>query len=133
MSLPDIKAPVMSKLLLLLLSFPVLADEPKQWGENVTGVVTTFHTPKKEIALTFDACGGSAKSSQYDAELIKFLNENRIPATLFINSRWIHSNPEILPPSPPIPSLKSQTTEQLTAPSRSMAKAFTILPEQPLL
>lgn len=71
------------------------ADEPAQWGENVTGVVTTFHTPKKEIALTFDACGGSARSSQYDAGLIDFLSENHIPATLFINSRWIHSNPEI--------------------------------------
>lgn len=86
----------MSKLLfLLLMSIPYFADEPKQWGENVSGVVTTFSAPKKEIALTFDACGGSAKSSQYDAELIKYLSENRIPATLFINSRWIHTNPEI--------------------------------------
>lgn len=76
-------------------TFSLCADEPKQWGENVSGVVTTFSPPKKEIALTFDACGGSAKSSGYDAELIKFLSENRIPATLFINSRWIHSNPEI--------------------------------------
>jgi peptidoglycan/xylan/chitin deacetylase (PgdA/CDA1 family) len=73
----------------------LLADEPKQWGENVTGVVTTFHTAKKEVALTFDACGGSVKSSQFDAELINFLIENRIPATLFINSRWIQSNPEV--------------------------------------
>lgn len=70
------------------------AEEPQQWGENVTGVVTRFHTDKKEIALTFDACGGSAKSSQFDAGLIDFLVQNRIPATLFINSRWIQSNPE---------------------------------------
>lgn len=68
---------------------------PQQWGENVTGVVTTFKTTKKEIALTFDACGGSFRSSQYDEGLIDFLIENHIPATLFINSRWIHSNPEI--------------------------------------
>ncbi len=68
---------------------------PTQWGENVTGVVTHFHSDKKEIALTFDACGGSAKSSQYDAGLIEFLSANRIPATLFINARWIDSNPEI--------------------------------------
>lgn len=68
---------------------------PQQWGENVTGVVTTFKTTKKEIALTFDACGGSFRSSQYDEGLIDFLIENHIPATLFINSRWIHSNPDI--------------------------------------
>lgn len=75
--------------------FSLFADEPAQWGENVTGVVTTFHTAKQEIALTFDACGGSAKSSQFDAGLIDFLIDNHIPATLFINSRWIQSNPEI--------------------------------------
>ncbi|HZF70633.1 polysaccharide deacetylase family protein, partial [Sulfuricurvum sp.] len=88
----------MIKLFLLLLFAATLslsADEPKQWGENVTGVTTKFHSDKKEIALTFDACGGSAKSSQFDAELIDYLSENHIPATLFINSRWIQSNPEI--------------------------------------
>lgn len=79
----------------LFLCFTLFADEPKQWGENVSGVVTTFHSSTKEIALTFDACGGSFRSSQYDAGLIDYLSENHIPATLFINSRWIHSNPEI--------------------------------------
>lgn len=66
-----------------------------QWGENVTGVVTHFHSDTKTIALTFDACGGSAKSSQYDEKLIEFLSQHQIPATLFINSRWIDSNPDI--------------------------------------
>ncbi|MDP3302431.1 MAG: polysaccharide deacetylase family protein [Sulfuricurvum sp.] len=68
---------------------------PQQWGENVTGVTTKFHPTKKEIALTFDACGGSARSSQYDEALIEFLTANRIPATLFINARWIDANPDI--------------------------------------
>lgn len=81
--------------LFFLITTLLFADEPKQWGENVTGVTTTFQSDKKEIALTFDACGGSFRSSQYDAELINYLTEHRIPATLFINSRWIHSNPEI--------------------------------------
>jgi len=81
-------------ILLLITALSLTADEPVQWGENVTGVVTTFKTSHKEVALTFDACGGSAKSSQFDAGLIDFLVENRIPATLFINSRWIQSNPE---------------------------------------
>ena len=82
--------------LLFLLTFSLAADEPKQWGENVTGVVTTFHSNQKEVALTFDACGGSFRSSQYDAELIDFLITHKIPATLFINSRWIKTNPEIV-------------------------------------
>lgn len=87
---------MLKKLIILLLAtiLSLMAEEPYQWGENVTGVVTTFQTSKKEVALTFDACGGSAKSSQVDAGLIDYLIENRIPATLFINSRWIQSNPE---------------------------------------
>ncbi len=68
---------------------------PLQWGENVTGVVNHFHSQTKEIALTFDACGGGVKGSQYDAKLIDFLQEHAIPATLFINGRWIESNPSI--------------------------------------
>lgn len=83
-------------LLLLAATISALEIQPStQWGENVTGVVTRFHTNKKEIALTFDACGGSVKSSQYDVELIEFLRVNHIPATLFINARWIDSNPEL--------------------------------------
>ncbi|KFN38774.1 MAG: hypothetical protein JU82_10165, partial [Sulfuricurvum sp. MLSB] len=76
--------------------FPLFlwSAEPTQWGENVTGVTTRFASDKKEIALTLDACGGSAKSSQYDAELIDYLIANKIPATLFINARWIDANPE---------------------------------------
>ncbi len=78
-----------------LLALSLLASPPQQWGENVSGVTTRFHSDAKEIALTFDACGGSPRSSQYDEKLIAFLIENRIPATLFINARWIDSNPEI--------------------------------------
>ncbi len=84
-----------SSLLILPLWFALCAAEPVQWGENVTGVVTAFRTNAKEIALTLDACGGSPKSSQYDEKLIDFLIQNRIPATLFINARWIDANPEI--------------------------------------
>ncbi|MBN2869847.1 MAG: polysaccharide deacetylase family protein [Campylobacterales bacterium] len=82
-------------ILALWMPLALFAAEPSQWGENVTGVTTRFHTDRKEIALTFDACGGSAKSSQYDAGLIDYLIANKIPATLFINARWIDANPEI--------------------------------------
>jgi peptidoglycan/xylan/chitin deacetylase (PgdA/CDA1 family) len=70
-------------------------ETANQWGENVTGVTTRFQTDKKEIALTFDACGGSTKSSQIDEKLLNFLIIHQIPATLFINARWIDSNLEV--------------------------------------
>lgn len=80
---------------ILIVLHPLLNASPKQWGENVTGVVTHFISDKKEIALTFDACGGSFRSSGYDGGLIDFLSEYHIPATLFINARWIRSNPQL--------------------------------------
>jgi len=65
---------------------------PTQWGEKATGVKSQINTTDKIIALTFDACGGSALSNGYDSELIYFLRKENIPATLFINSRWIDAN-----------------------------------------
>lgn len=67
---------------------------PKEWGETVTGVKTTLETDKQVVALTLDACG-SAKGKGFDSELIRFLEKEKIPATLFINARWIDANPEL--------------------------------------
>jgi peptidoglycan/xylan/chitin deacetylase (PgdA/CDA1 family) len=67
---------------------------PRQWGENVTGVRTRLATNEKVLALTLDACG-SAKGSGIDAALMDFLTQEQIPATLFINARWIDANPAL--------------------------------------
>ncbi len=67
---------------------------PREWGEAVSGVKTRLATDQRVIALTFDVCGG-VHGSGYDAVLIRFIERESIPATLFINSRWIDANPEI--------------------------------------
>ena len=64
------------------------------WSENVPGVRTRLATKEKVIALTLDACG-SAKGKGVDARLMDFLAQEQIPATLFINARWIDANPEL--------------------------------------
>ncbi|MCC5890696.1 MAG: polysaccharide deacetylase family protein, partial [Alkalibacterium sp.] len=66
---------------------------PTDWGENVEGVVTEIDTDDKVVALTFDACDATPDS--YDAELIDFLIEEDIPATLFINAQWIEEHEDI--------------------------------------
>ena len=66
-------------------------SSPKEWSETATGVETHFKTDQKVIALTFDACGGSGGSG-YDKKIIDVLKTENIPATLFINSRWIDAN-----------------------------------------
>ncbi len=65
--------------------------KPQQWGEKVTGVLTKLPTQEKQVALTLDACGGP-HGSGYDQELIDYLRQEKIPATLFVNSRWIKAN-----------------------------------------
>lgn len=67
---------------------------PAQWGENVTGVRTRLATDEKALALTLDACG-SPKGKGLDRQLIDYLTREQIPATLFINARWIDANPEL--------------------------------------
>ena len=68
---------------------------PSQWGENLKGVKTRLVTDKKVLALTFDATGIETGKG-YDEELINYLIENKIPATLFLSGLWIDKNPEIL-------------------------------------
>lgn len=67
---------------------------PTQWGENVDGVMTGLDTKDRVLALTLDACG-SAKGRGIDLRLMDFLVREQIPATLFINARWIDANPEL--------------------------------------
>ncbi|HEY6838554.1 MAG TPA: polysaccharide deacetylase family protein [Geobacteraceae bacterium] len=64
---------------------------PREWGERVPGVKTRLATTEKVIALTFDACG-SSKGMGVDTRLVEFLERDRVPATLFINARWIDPN-----------------------------------------
>ncbi len=66
--------------------------KPVRWGEQVPGVRTRLDTKEKVIALTLDACG-SGKGKGVDSRLLDFLIDQQIPATLFINGRWIDANP----------------------------------------
>jgi peptidoglycan/xylan/chitin deacetylase (PgdA/CDA1 family) len=68
--------------------------KPLRWGENVPGVRTRLATDEKVVSLTLDACG-TAGGRGVDARLMEFLIREQIPATLFINVRWIEANPEL--------------------------------------
>jgi len=43
---------------------------------------------EKTVALTLDSCGGA-----YDADILKFLVEQRIPATVFATRKWLERHP----------------------------------------
>ncbi|MFD5082476.1 polysaccharide deacetylase family protein [Kitasatospora sp. NPDC058406] len=65
---------------------------PTDWGLDVPGVLSALPDGERAIALTFDACGGPGGSG-YDAGLIETLRTHDVPATLFLNARWIDANP----------------------------------------
>ena len=66
--------------------------KPRTWGVEGPGVVRALPTTGRVIGLTLDACGGPGGSG-YDQALIGFLRQREVPATLFLNSRWIDANP----------------------------------------
>lgn len=65
---------------------------PTYWGENAKGVITKIKTDEKIVAITLDACG--SKTDSLDENLIDFLIKEEIPATMFINKRWIKKYPQ---------------------------------------
>jgi len=67
---------------------------PHTFDLHMDGITDTVPTEPgiTTIALTFDACGGPSGSG-LDQELVDTLREFRVPATLFLNSRWIDAHP----------------------------------------
>ncbi|HOP31044.1 MAG TPA: polysaccharide deacetylase family protein [Spirochaetota bacterium] len=68
--------------------------KPAVFSQWAPGVKTRINTTEKVAALTLDACGGR-KGNGYDKELIDFLRENKIPASLFMTALWIDANREL--------------------------------------
>lgn len=63
------------------------------FGMDVPGVVSRLESDK--VALTFDACGGPGGGGRVDHDLISLLRRLEVPATLFLNVRWIRVNASI--------------------------------------
>jgi len=70
-------------------------SKPKIFSQWTSGVKTRIDTKEKIAVITLDACGGK-KGSGYDRELIDFLRENKIPASLFMTGLWIDANPALV-------------------------------------
>lgn len=65
--------------------------EARYWGLAAPGVLTRLPAPAAGVALTFDFCGG-ATGSAADTALLGELRKRGVPATLFLNHRWILAN-----------------------------------------
>ena len=61
---------------------------PFELHQSLNVVVASSAAQTKVAALTLDACGGA-----FDEDLILFLIQKNIPATIFATKRWIDRNP----------------------------------------
>ncbi|MFD2361167.1 MULTISPECIES: polysaccharide deacetylase family protein [unclassified Arthrobacter] len=68
------------------------AHGARYWGLEAPGVLARLPAGTPGIALTFDFCGGPGGNG-YDQALLDTLRQRHVPATLFLNSRWISANP----------------------------------------
>ncbi len=50
---------------------------------------TTLREHRPTVALTLDACGG-----EFDRDVVRFLIERQVPATVFATQKWLSRNPE---------------------------------------
>ena len=66
--------------------------QPSEWGMEMEGIVSTVDSDA--AFLTLDACGGP-RGSGVDLRILDTLRELSIPATLFLNTRWIEANPSV--------------------------------------
>ncbi len=64
---------------------------PSYWGLEAPKVPRTLPVPAAGIALTLDFCGGPGGNGT-DHAVLDILQRLQIPATLFLNARWIHTN-----------------------------------------
>ncbi|HEY8701377.1 MAG TPA: polysaccharide deacetylase family protein [Arthrobacter sp.] len=67
---------------------------PHYWGLEARGALTRLPPGTAGIAVTVDFCGGSGGNG-CDQALLTVLRDRHVPATLFLNSRWIAANPAI--------------------------------------
>lgn len=64
---------------------------PRAWGLEPPGIAVRLPEGTAAIALTFDCCGGPGGSG-FDRNLLAALVRHQVPATFFLNARWLRAN-----------------------------------------
>ncbi len=64
---------------------------PSYWGLQAPNVLQILPEPAAGIALTLDFCGGPGGNGT-DHAALDTLKRLAVPATLFLNARWIYAN-----------------------------------------
>ncbi len=68
---------------------------PGHFGDPGPEVISSMPVAGKILALTFDACGGPTGSG-FDDDMILWLHNEGIPATLFVTGSWADVHPDLV-------------------------------------
>lgn len=81
----------MRQAIIQFLTISIIWATSAAWGDEnpieIHDHIVHKANESKQLALTLDACSG-----EYDNELIQFLVEHQIPATLFVTKKWLDRN-----------------------------------------
>jgi peptidoglycan/xylan/chitin deacetylase (PgdA/CDA1 family) len=72
---------------------PELSSLAAKWCGTVRSVQPS--SMSKYIAITLDYCELCTNINGYQSQVIKYLREQNVPATLFMSGKWMRSHPEI--------------------------------------
>ena len=72
---------------------PVLPALDDSWLGNVRSV--DIASERKYVAITFDYCELCTNVNGYQPEVIQYLRQNQVPATLFMSGKWMQSHSDI--------------------------------------
>lgn len=73
----------------------IISKKPHKNNLKKSGLIKTLQTSEKIVALTFDACE-TRTPAYFDEDILKYLIEERLPATLFISGKFAQRNRERL-------------------------------------
>ena len=80
----------------LPLAPPVPQVQPGSLARDPAGaaaIIRRVETQQMVIAITFDACATNTQANGFDLPVLRVLQRERVPATIFTSGRWVEFHP----------------------------------------
>lgn len=58
-----------------------------------TRPLTSVETKARAVAITFDACATRGQNNGFDRAVLRILEREGVPATIFVSGRWVETHP----------------------------------------
>jgi peptidoglycan/xylan/chitin deacetylase (PgdA/CDA1 family) len=65
-------------------------------GTSPLRPLTLVETRDREVAITFDACATRVQNNGFDRAVLRVLEREAVPATIFVSGRWVETHPDAM-------------------------------------